>query len=101
VNVPERDPDRPQNDPWDADAVRYLLSHAVVAQRWSKSVLFECLREQPGRRKTMPQRVEEAARLAEIHGVERRREGSVLNFFRTDLDRPDYPAGPDERRVYR
>lgn len=101
VEVPERDPERPQDDPWDADCVRYLLAQPGVADRWKRGPLMECLREQPGRLTTMPGRVEEAADLAQHHGVERRRDspGSTIHLYRSDPGAPKYPADDQERRA--
>lgn len=99
VMVPERDPERPQDDPWDANAVRYLLGQSDVAAAWKRGPLMECLRRQPNRVKNMPDRVDEAARLATKYGVEQRREGQVIHFYRTDPDAPEYPRSTDERRA--
>jgi hypothetical protein len=55
--IPQRDPDRPQDDPWDADAVRYLLAAGGGAQGWTRGVLMECLRRQTGQVRDNPRRV--------------------------------------------
>lgn len=63
--APARDPDRPQDDPWDADAVRYLLGQPDTA-RWTRGTLMEALRRQPRFDRT---RIDEAQHLASAHGV--------------------------------
>lgn len=101
--IPARDPDRPQNDPWDADALDYLLA-AEGGQGWTKGDLMECLREQSNRVARQPQRVEEAARHARRHGVDRRRDepdGKTIHFFRSDANAPQpYPSTAAERRAW-
>lgn len=101
--IPARDPDRPQNDPWDADALAYLLAVEGGAT-WTKGDLMECIREQGNRIERQPQRVEEAARLALRHGVDRRRDepdGKTIHFFRSDADAPEpYPSSAAERRAW-
>jgi hypothetical protein len=105
IDVPPRDPDRPTDDPWDANAVRYLLAQPGVAQAWTRGVLMECLREQPNRVRREPGRVEAAARLAEQYGVDRRADAfgsrTLVHFYRTDASAPTYPRTPDERRWLR
>lgn len=98
--VPDRDPERPQDDPWDADAVRYLLS-TVDGRSWRRGDLMECLREQPNRLRRQPERVAEAGSLAERYGVSRRPDpgGKTLHFFRTDDAAPRYPSSTTERRT--
>jgi len=98
--VPPRDPERPQDDPWDADAVRYLM-RVAGGNQWSRSALMECLREQPGRLKRQPELVDQAIAHAAKHGVERRPDagGTTIHFFRTDADAPRYyPRSAADRR---
>jgi predicted DNA-binding transcriptional regulator AlpA len=99
AKVPERDPDRPQDDPWDAAAVRYLLS-TPEGRTWRRGDLMECLREQPNRVRRQPERVAEAARLADTYDVERRPDpgGKTVHFFRKDVRAPSYPRSSVERR---
>lgn len=102
--VPARDPDRPQDDPWDANAVRYLL-RTPEGRAWTRGTLMECLREQSNRKKSQPDKVAAAAALAERYKVERRTDPGdhVLHFFRNDggPDAPDrYPRNSAERRAW-
>jgi predicted DNA-binding transcriptional regulator AlpA len=102
VVVPPRDPERPQDDPWDANAVRYLLD-TPEGCTWTRGNLMECLREQGNRLAREPDRVRDAARLAEQHGVERRADpgGKTLHFFRSDRKAPrPYPSSAAERRAW-
>ena len=102
VEVPARDPDRPQDDPWDADAVRYLLAREGVADEWARGVLTECLRRTPKRVRDDADRVKKAAALAKKHGVrqeeEPRGKGTIVHLYRTDSEAPAYPATPQDRR---
>jgi len=91
----------PRNDnPWDNDAVHWLLDKPDVAAAFKRVPLFECLRCQPGRVRNQPHRVEEAARLARRHGVVQRQElderlgKRIVRLYRTDADRPRYPGAP-------
>ena len=100
--VPPRDPDRPQDDPWDADAVRYLMTKPEGAG-WSRGELMECLREQHRRVERQPDRVNEAKRLASQHEVDRHADagGKTIHFFRNDRAAPrPYPASATERRAW-
>jgi hypothetical protein len=95
--VPKRDPERPQDDPWDSDAVRYLLGFGDVRASWTRGTLMEHLRGQP---RLAPGRVEAAAKIALRHGVSRRSDpdGTTLHFFRSDAEAPGYPKSSAERR---
>ncbi len=98
---PPRDPERPQNDPWDADALLYLLSKPEGSQ-WSRGSLFECMREQGNRLKNQPDKVHQASDLAKRYGVDRRPDpgGKTIHFFRTDAEAPrPYPSSANERRT--
>lgn len=100
--VPPRDPDRPQDDPWDANAVRYLLD-TPEGGSWSRGTLMECLRGQRNRVERQPERVSAAAELASRYGVERRADpgGKTIHFFRSDADAPaTYPSSATERRAW-
>lgn len=88
----------PRNDnPWDNDAVHWLLDHADVAAEFTRGALMECLRRQPGRVRNQPERVARAAELANRHGVQQRLVEdatigkSVIRLIRTDPERPEYP----------
>lgn len=96
-NVPPRDPDRPQDDPWDADAVRYLMRFTDKPRGW----LMEHLR---GQRRLERSAVDQARELAAAHGVrcEAHADGRTVHFFRSDADAPTpYPASEAERRTWR
>lgn len=96
-NVPQRDPERPQDDPWDADAVRFLMNLTGRSRNW----LMEHLRGQP---RLDPDTVRQARALAAQHGVEYRThpDGTTVHFFRTDTEAPrPYPASEAERRGWR
>jgi hypothetical protein len=91
------------DDPWDHDAVEWLLhEHPEVAREFTRGSLFECARRQPQRVRSQPKRVERAAEICRQYGVEQlavfdpvigRR---VVRLRRTDpaapLDYPDYDA---------
>jgi hypothetical protein len=65
--------------------------------------LREYLRQQGNRRKSQPDKVAEAARLAARHGVERHPDlgGKTICFFRTDAEAPrPYPSSASERRYW-
>lgn len=96
--VPGRDPERPQDDPWDADAVRFLLGQPGGA-KWTRGVLMEALRRQP---RLSRQRLNDAARFAAAHGVrqveEPRGRGAIVRLYRSDSGAPEYPRDAEERR---
>lgn len=97
---PPRDPERPQDDPWDADAVRFLLNTPDGAA-WRRGDLMECMREQRKRVECQPDRVAAAARIAAKFGIDRRPDpgGKTIHFFRTDDGAPaPYPSSAAERR---
>lgn len=90
-------PNPRDDDPWDNDAVHWLLDQPGVATSWKRGPLFECLRRQPARLRNQPARVEKAARLAKQFGV---RQVSVydanigktlVRLVRTDDAAPTYP----------
>lgn len=88
------------DNPWDNDAVRWLLLKPDVAAAFKFVPLFECLRCQPARVANQPHRVEEAAHFARRHGVLQRQEFDgrlgkrIVRLYRTDPDRPRYPGNP-------
>lgn len=95
--VPDPDPDYPRDDPFDADAVRMILSSGM-AHGWTRSTLLPHMRAQP---KLNGSRIAAAQRLATACGVEIRAhdDGRTLHFFRTDSDAPTpYPTSEAERR---
>ena len=97
VNPPTSYPNSRNDDPWDNDAVSYLLTKPDVARVWKKGPLFECLRRQPGWIQKQPARVEDAARAAKRHGVEQlamhdpRVGKDIVRLIRTDAAAPLYP----------
>ena len=100
VEPPTRYPNPRGDNPWDNDAVHWLLDKPDVAQRFKRGPLMECLRRQPARLRHQPHRVEEAADLARRHGVIQRREfdpgtgKTLVRLYRTDADRPRYQGTP-------
>ena len=104
----DQDPDAPPppttyrnargDDPWDNDAVQWLLTHDHVMQEgWTRQILLECLRRQPHRLRTEPRRVADAAALADKFGVRRvevydpKIGKTIIRLRRTDDDAPLYP----------
>lgn len=90
--------ENPRGDnPWDNDAVHWLLEHPDVAAEFDKHNLMECARRQPKRLETDLDRVILAAQLCERHGVrqvrtfDRRIGKEVWRLRRTDPDAPEYP----------
>jgi predicted DNA-binding transcriptional regulator AlpA len=100
VEVPPPDPDRPQDDPWDAAVVRYALAMPGVAERWKRGMLVECWRRQPRQLRDRPARVAEAADLASRHKITLapHADGKTIHFFRTDSGKPLYPSSDSQRR---
>ena len=92
--------ENPRNDdPWDNDAVCWLLEHEDVASEFpSRTRFFECARRQPNKMETDLDGVISAARLCERYGVEQIRVQDprigkqVWRLRRTDPDAPEYPA---------
>jgi len=100
--VPARDPERPQDDPWDADAVRFLLGKPEGGA-WTRGDLMECLRKQGNRVRRQPDRVREATRLGDRYQVEQKPDpgGKTVHFFRNDRGAPrPYPGSAAERRAW-
>lgn len=102
-DVPPRDPNRRQNDPWDVDACQYLLRRLEQDNRlgrWSADGLLVAGRAQPTARRDL---VEQAEEVFATYGVERRCDPgtTVIHFFRTDDDAPTQPQSAAERRAWR
>jgi hypothetical protein len=99
---PSTHPNPRNDDPWDNDAVHWLLDQPG-GERWTRGVLMECLRRQANQVERNPRRVEEAARFAKRHGVvlERTERGSrsIVRFYRTDDTAPGYPGSEAARRA--
>src|SRR5450432_3363990 len=91
------------DDPWDHDAVQWLLlEHPDVAQEFTRGTLFECVRRQPQRLGNEPKRVERAAMFCRLYEVEQlevfdpKVGKPIVRLRRTDprapKDYPDYDA---------
>jgi hypothetical protein len=88
----------PRNDnPWDNDAVHWLLEHPGVAAHFDRGDLFECARRQPKRLESDLDRVILAAHLCGRYGVEQvqvfdpKLGKSIWRLRRTDPAAPEYP----------
>ncbi|MGI8946499.1 MAG: ATP-binding domain-containing protein, partial [Ornithinimicrobium sp.] len=104
ITVPSTYPNLRNGDPWDNDAAYWLLDQDG-GEAWTHLVLFECLRQQPNQRRRNPQRVKEAAQLAQRHGVIQERQAygrrTIVRLYRTDREAPTYPGDEAERRQHR
>jgi hypothetical protein len=98
ADPPSAYPNPRGDDPWDNDAVHYLLDQFDVSASFTRGPLMECLRRQPNRVKNQPHRVAEAAELARRHGVIQKPlfdaevGKTVVRLIRTDLGAPAYPS---------
>lgn len=98
---PEAYPNPRNDDPWDNDAIHWLLDHPDVAAAFTRHNLFECARRQPRRLQDDLDNVILAAKFCERYGVEQvevfdRRIGKrVWRLRRTDPDAPEYPDYED------
>ena len=107
MQTPPDNFDNPKGDnPWDNDAVQWLLTHDDVAAEFDRHNLMECARRQKKRLETDLDRVIRAAQLCERHGVQQvqifdRSIGkTVWRLRRTDLAAPTYPTDqPDQVRM--
>lgn len=101
--LPATYPNPRNDDPWDNDVVHWLLEQAGGA-KWTRGVLFECLRRQPNQTAKDPKRVRAAAQFARHHGVVQRRkphgQGTIIRLMRTDPAAPQYPSTEAERRAW-
>lgn len=98
--VPPRDPERPTDDPYDSNVVRFLLSRPGGAD-WTRGTLTEHLR---GQARLDQARVRQARSFATRHGVSVRAhaDGKTEHFFRSDPEAPTpYPSSEAERRTWR
>lgn len=90
--APTTFPNPRHDDPWDNDAVQWLLLKSG-ASKWTRGTLFEALRRQPRLVQDHPNVVAEAARLAACFGVQQKgdfpRSG---NNYPTDQDRLGCPT---------
>jgi len=97
VDPPSTYPNPRGDDPWDNDAVHYLLDQPDVAISFKRGPLMECLRRQPNRLKNQPHRVQEAAEFARRHGVIQKPVynaeigKTTVRLIRTDPRAPKYP----------
>ena len=94
---PTQYPNPRGDDPWDNDAVHFLLDQEAVSAVFKRGPLMECLRRQMNRLETQPDRVEEAKLLAARFGVrqiecfDQHLGKTVVRLVRTDADAPTYP----------
>lgn len=95
VPAPNTFPNPRNDDPWDNDAVQWLLLK-LGGSNWTRGTLFEALRRQPRLVQDHPDVVAEAARLAARFGVQQkeisRGRGTITRLIRTDAAAPRYPA---------
>ena len=86
------------NDPWDHDAVCWILEQLGERPEWTYGVFFECARKQPNRKENDLDRVIEAARICGALGVDQLDVSdptigkSIVRLRRTDEGAPPYPA---------
>lgn len=86
------------NDPWDHDAVSWMLEQLGPGPGWTYHNLFECARKQRNRLENDLDRVIEAAALCgrlgvdQIELVDPRIGKTIVRLRRTDDDAPDYPS---------
>lgn len=89
------------NDPWDHDAVCWILEQLGPSTEWTYGVFFECARKQKNRKENDLDRVIEAARICgsvgvvqlEVHDAAIGKD--IVRLRRTDAGAPDYPAHYD------
>lgn len=90
-------PNPRNDDPWDNDAVHWLLDHPDVAANFTRHNLFECARRQPRRLQDDVDNVILAAKYCERYGVQQvqvfdsRIGKTVWRLRRTDQEAPEYP----------
>jgi len=93
------------DNPWDNDAVHWLLDQFSKPKPFKRGPLMECLRRQPAQVLNQPHRVLEAEELALLHGVIQREEfdprrgKTMVRLYRTDSGRPVYPGTPPTEAV--
>ena len=86
------------NDPWDHDAVSWMLDQLGPGSKWTYHNLFECARRQPRRLRTDNERVAQAAAVCVRFGVEQielvdpRLGKRITRLRRTDSEAPTYPS---------
>lgn len=94
---PDTYPNPRNDDPWDNDAIHWLLDHEDVAAVFTRHNLFECARRQPRRLEDDLDNVILAAKFCERYGVEQvevfdQRIGKrIWRLRRTDPEAPEYP----------
>lgn len=94
---PDTYPNPRNDDPWDNDAIHWLLEHEDVAAAFTRHNLFECARRQPRRMEDDLENVILAAKICERYGVEQvevfdQRIGKrIWRLRRTDPGAPEYP----------
>ena len=99
--VPARDAAIPSADPWDADAVRWLLFDDRF-KGFGAAELLAYLRQQPAALERNPERARHAQELAWDCALDMRRDpgGRTIHLFRPDPQRPTYPSNAAERRAW-
>lgn len=97
MSGPNHYPNPRGDNPFDNDAVHWLLEHADVSAQFDRHNLMECARRQPKRLENDVDRVILAARLCERHGVlqvqvfDAKIGKTVWRLQRTDPGAPIYP----------
>ncbi len=90
------------NDPWDHDAICWLLTQLGPTTTWTYGILFECARKQPNRMLNDLDRVLEAARVCGRFDVEQLAVldptlgKRVTRLRRNDPKKPEYPSYYDQ-----
>lgn len=88
-------PNPRNDDPWDHDAVQWLLLQDRNS-RWTRGSLFEALRRQSHLERNRPDLLADASRLASRYGVRQidvaRGTGQITRIVRTDPGAPKYPS---------
>lgn len=99
--VPARDAALPSADPWDTDAVRWLLADDRF-KGFGAAELLAYLRQQPATVKRNPERARQAQQLAWDCDMHMRPDpgGHTIHLFRPDPKRPTYPSNAAERRAW-
>jgi hypothetical protein len=98
--IPTTYPNPRNDDPWDNDAIYWLLEQAGGSAR-SRHDLAECLRHQPARLRNESDKVARAESFASRHGVRWVEEPfgrrTIFRLYRTDPAAPEYPRSPEAR----
>lgn len=102
IPLPSRYPNDFGDDPWDNDAIHWLLDQPSVADEWSRQRLFEAMRRQKRLVDAEHPDIARAAKLAQRFGINQvtvsRSSGTITRLHRTDPEAPQYPSHELERR---